>query len=62
MSEFNKLGDGRYFDVESSSTFEYDHSTQVQPLRIHDWAAETDKGHRKLAVYRAMCWRAQMQI
>lgn len=28
VSEFNKLEDGRYFDVDSSSIFEFDHSTQ----------------------------------
>ena len=28
VSEFNKLEDGRYFDVESSSSFIFDHSTQ----------------------------------
>ena len=27
VSEFNKLDDGRYFDVESSSSFTFDHST-----------------------------------
>lgn len=28
VSEFNKLEGGRYFDVESSSCFEFEHSTQ----------------------------------
>lgn len=28
VSEHNKLGDGRYFDVESSSSFLFDHTTQ----------------------------------
>lgn len=28
VSEFNKLDGGRYFDVESSSSFEFDHSSQ----------------------------------
>ncbi|KAL1977343.1 hypothetical protein VTN31DRAFT_202 [Thermomyces dupontii] len=28
VSEFNKLDDGRYFDVESSTSFEFDHVTQ----------------------------------
>jgi hypothetical protein len=29
VSSHNSLGDGRYFDVENSSSFEFDHSTQV---------------------------------
>lgn len=29
VSSHNSLGDGRYFDVESSSSFAFDHSTQV---------------------------------
>ncbi|KAF2275350.1 F-actin-capping protein-like protein subunit alpha-1 [Westerdykella ornata] len=28
VSEHNRLGDGRYYDVESQSSFEFDHSTQ----------------------------------
>jgi len=28
VSSYNSLGDGRYFDVESSSSFAFDHSTQ----------------------------------
>ena len=28
VSTFNKLEGGRYFDVESSSSFEFEHSTQ----------------------------------
>ena len=28
VSEFNKLDGGRYCDLESSSSFEFDHSTQ----------------------------------
>ena len=29
VSSHNSLGDGRYYDVESSSSFAFDHSTQV---------------------------------
>lgn len=29
VSEFNKIGEDRYFDVESSTSFEFDHATQV---------------------------------
>jgi capping protein alpha len=28
VSEHNKLGDGRYYDVESQSSFAFDHATQ----------------------------------
>jgi capping protein alpha len=28
VSEHNRLGDGRYYDVESSSSFAFDHTTQ----------------------------------
>ncbi|CAL3963064.1 unnamed protein product, partial [Diplocarpon coronariae] len=28
VSSYNSLGDGRYYDVESSSSFAFDHSTQ----------------------------------
>ena len=31
VSSHNSLGDGRYYDVESSSSFVFDHSTQVCP-------------------------------
>lgn len=34
MSEFNRLEDGRYFDVESQTSFEVDHVTQVRGIRI----------------------------
>lgn len=29
VSEFNSLGDGRYFDTASQSSFAFDHTTQV---------------------------------
>lgn len=28
VSSHNSLGDGRYYDVENSSSFEFDHATQ----------------------------------
>jgi hypothetical protein len=34
VSSHNSLGDGSYYDVESSSSFSFDHSTQVYPHRI----------------------------
>lgn len=32
ISSHNSLGDGRYFDVESSCSFAFDHTTQVRTL------------------------------
>jgi hypothetical protein len=29
VSEFNRLDGDRYYDVESSTSFEFDHTTQV---------------------------------
>ena len=29
VSSHNSLGDGRYYDVESSSSFAFDHASQV---------------------------------
>ena len=29
ISSYNSLGDGRYYDVETSSSFVFDHTTQV---------------------------------
>ena len=34
VSSHCSLGDGRYFDVESSSSFAFDHATQVQPFPV----------------------------
>lgn len=40
ISSHNSLGNGRYFDVESSSSFAFDHATQVRP--ILSWALFID--------------------
>lgn len=32
ISEYNKLDDGRYYDVESQTSFDFDHVTQVKPI------------------------------
>lgn len=37
VSEFNRLDGDRYFDVESSTSFEFDHITQVYCLTIEKW-------------------------
>lgn len=41
VSEFNRLEDGRYFDVESQTSFEVDHVTQV---RRHNKTRGVDGG------------------
>ena len=64
VSSHNSVGDGRYFDVESSSSFLFDHATQVS----EPWGCDTSFGgpaaitqttNRKLARFRATCWRAR---
>jgi hypothetical protein len=39
VSSHNSLGDGRYFDVESSSSFAFDHATQVRGGTRHHCCA-----------------------
>ncbi|KAM3555857.1 hypothetical protein ARSEF4850_005799 [Beauveria asiatica] len=56
VSEHNRLGDGRYYDVESSSSFEFDHTTQkasaVQSHTIEGAQADLTKSTLKnLATY-----------
>jgi hypothetical protein len=36
ISSHSSLGDGRYFDVESSSSFAFDHTTQVRVMKDSD--------------------------
>lgn len=58
VSEFNKLDGNRYYDVESSTSFEFDHVTQVCPderilrgplsltfedMRTNNFVHETDR-------------------
>ena len=45
VSEYNALGNGRYFDVESGSEWSYDHVTQVCALVIVGDVVRK-KGHR----------------
>ncbi|KAJ4158577.1 uncharacterized protein LMH87_009096 [Akanthomyces muscarius] len=51
VSEHNSLGDGRYYDVESSSSFEFDHATQkasaVQSHTIEGAQADLTKSTLK---------------
>jgi hypothetical protein len=39
VSTHSSLGDGRYYDVESSSSFAFDHATQVSEIRGGSGAA-----------------------
>ena len=47
ISSHNSLGDGRYYDVESSSSFDFDHATQVSPVWSADVIGITANGHQK---------------
>lgn len=42
MSEFNRLDGDRYFDVESSTSFEFDHITQVCCPALERWISVAD--------------------
>lgn len=39
VTPYNSLGGGRYYDVESKSSFAFDHVTQVRTrlIRYDDW-------------------------
>lgn len=52
VSEFNSLGDGRYFDTASQSSFAFDHTTQVSDssFRVRTHIDE----HRKRLLYNHM--------
>ncbi|KAF2009445.1 F-actin-capping protein subunit alpha [Aaosphaeria arxii CBS 175.79] len=41
VSEHNRLGDGRYYDVESQSSFEFDHATQ-KASGVQSYVLESD--------------------
>lgn len=47
ISPFNALGDGRYFDTESSTSFAFDHTTQVSSCLIRDLSRSPNDSHRK---------------
>lgn len=40
VSAHNSLGDGRYYDVENSSSFEFDHATQ-KASGVQSYSAES---------------------
>lgn len=42
VSEFNKLEGNRYFDVESQTSFEVDHVTQVGEFDVEEWQDRAD--------------------
>lgn len=49
VSSHNSLGDGRYYDVESSSSFAFDHSTQAR-FSFGQWRRNTDRWQKASAV------------
>lgn len=47
ISSHNSLGDGRYYDVESSSSFQFDHTERVCPQRGLATTTQALTRHRK---------------
>lgn len=67
VSSHSSLGGGRYYDVESSSSFAFDHTTQVRLLTqtIITNVKRTEVVtcvYRKLVTHRVMSWKALKQI
>ena len=60
VSSHNSLGNGRYYDVESSSSFAFDHTKQVCLIIFFIRQGLTDD--RKQAEFRAIFWKAINQI
>lgn len=60
VSEFNKLEANRYFDVESQTSFEVDHITQVGAI-VAGWPGNAD-GCRKLRMRSPMRWNRRIRI
>lgn len=56
ISSHSSLGDGRYFDVESSSSFSFDHATQkasgVQSYALEGAQADLVYARPTLTLYR----------
>jgi capping protein alpha len=61
VSSHNSLGDGQYYDVESSSSFSFDHSTQVHTVKV-EYGGKAANRSRKQAASKAMFWKAASQI
>jgi len=59
VSEFNSLGDGRYFDTASQSSFAFDHTTQVSDSSLIGRMHTDD--HRKHLLSNHMCWNHSIQ-
>jgi hypothetical protein len=58
ISSHCSLGDGRYYDVESSSSFAFDHTTQVSRVQAACIClTDSNSRYRELAQFRAMCWK-----
>jgi hypothetical protein len=60
VSSHNSLGNGRYYDVESSSSFAFDHTIQACLTSFFIRQGLTDD--RKQAEFRAIFWKAINQI
>ncbi|KAK0742506.1 F-actin capping protein alpha subunit-domain-containing protein [Apiosordaria backusii] len=43
ISEFSSLGDGRYFDSESQSSYEFDHASGKVTGRVESWVLEGEQ-------------------
>lgn len=54
ISSHSSLGDGRYYDVESSSSFVFDHTTQVRETQSGDGTGCIITTCRKLVLSKAM--------
>ncbi len=62
ISSHSSLGDGRYYDVESSSSFAFDHTTQVREIQTSDGPGDIITICRKLVLSKAMWSRVHKQI
>ena len=47
VTPYNSLGGGRYYDVESNSSFQFDHSTQVRLFQGSEGIEVADRHCRK---------------
>ncbi|WEW58668.1 F-actin-capping protein subunit alpha [Emydomyces testavorans] len=57
VSSYNKLGDGRYYDAESQTSFEFDHITQA--TRLTDLTAWLTSLHRSKSLLKVLSSHAQ---
>jgi hypothetical protein len=60
VSSHNSLGNGRYYDVESSSSFAFDHTTQACLIGFYNSQGLTE--NRKQVEFGVIFWKAVNQI